>query len=155
MDETDDPEALRRLKELEAIDAIRQRFTLAEALSVLEVGRSTCYERKRRLREEPGSAPEPSEEPPRAAVDDGGREAGVLEVQDAPPPSPRSPPLAAARPVPARCARTVCPSRPERDCPAEQPNSRTAEQPNSYLVAPADSVVLYVRHRAEQVGCPS
>ena len=29
VDETDDTEALRRLKELEAIDAIRQRFTLA------------------------------------------------------------------------------------------------------------------------------
>ena len=52
VDETDDPEALRRLKELEAIDAIRQRFTLEEALSALGVGRSTYYERKRRLREE-------------------------------------------------------------------------------------------------------
>ena len=52
VDGTDDPEALRRLKELEAIDAIRQRFTLAEALSALGVGRSMCYERKRRLRQE-------------------------------------------------------------------------------------------------------
>ena len=33
MDETDDPEALWRLKEPEAIDAVRRRFTLAEALS--------------------------------------------------------------------------------------------------------------------------
>ena len=31
---------------------MRERFTLAEALSMLEVGRSTCCERKRRLREE-------------------------------------------------------------------------------------------------------
>ena len=52
VDETDDPEALRRLKQLEAIDRMRERFTLAEALSALEVGRSTCCERKRRLREE-------------------------------------------------------------------------------------------------------
>ena len=47
VDETDDPEALRRLMELEAIDAIRRWFTLAEALSALGVGRSTHYERKR------------------------------------------------------------------------------------------------------------
>ena len=52
VDETDGPEALRRLKQLEAIDRMRERFTLAEALSALEVGRSTCCERKRRLREE-------------------------------------------------------------------------------------------------------
>ena len=52
VDETDDPEALRRLMELEAIDAIRRWFTLAEALSAPGVGRSTHYERKRRLREE-------------------------------------------------------------------------------------------------------
>ena len=52
VDETDDPEALRRLKQLEAIDRMRERFTLAEALSALELGRSTYYERKRRLREE-------------------------------------------------------------------------------------------------------
>ena len=58
VDGTDDPEALRRLKELEAVDAIRQRLTLAEALSALGVGRSTCYEGS-------GSAHQPSEEPPR------------------------------------------------------------------------------------------
>ena len=52
VDETDHPEALRRLKQLEAIDRMRERFTLAEALSMMEVGRSTYYERKRRLREE-------------------------------------------------------------------------------------------------------
>ena len=52
VDETDDPEPLRRLKELEAIDRMRERFTLAEALSALGVGRSTYYERKRRLRGE-------------------------------------------------------------------------------------------------------
>ena len=39
--ERDDPEAQRRLKRLEAIDRMRERFTLAEALSALEVGRST------------------------------------------------------------------------------------------------------------------
>ena len=38
VDGTDDPEALRRLKELEAIDAIQRRFTLAEALSALGWG---------------------------------------------------------------------------------------------------------------------
>ena len=48
----DHPEALRRLKQLEAVDRMRERFTLAEALAALELGRSTCYERKRRLREE-------------------------------------------------------------------------------------------------------
>ena len=48
----DDPEALRRLKQLEAIDRMRERLTLAEALSALELGRSTYYARKRRLREE-------------------------------------------------------------------------------------------------------
>ena len=52
VDETDHPEALRRLKQLEAIDRMRERFTLAEALSAPELGRSTYYERKRRLREE-------------------------------------------------------------------------------------------------------
>ena len=52
MDETDHPEALQRLKQLEAIDRMRERFTLAEALSALELGRSMYYERKRRLREE-------------------------------------------------------------------------------------------------------
>ena len=52
VDETNDAEALRRLKELEAVDRMRGRFTLAEALSALEVDRSTYYERKRRLREE-------------------------------------------------------------------------------------------------------
>ena len=52
VDETDNAEALRRLKELEAVDRMRERFTLAEALSALGVGRSTYYERKRRLREE-------------------------------------------------------------------------------------------------------
>ena len=35
VDQTDDPEALRRLKQLEAIDRMRERFTLAEALSAL------------------------------------------------------------------------------------------------------------------------
>ena len=81
VDETDDPEALRRLKQLEAIDRMRERFTVAEALSAPELGRSTYYERKRRLREEgregAGSAQQPPEEPLRAAVDEGGREAGA------------------------------------------------------------------------------
>jgi len=81
VDETDDPEALRRLKELEAIDAIRQRFTLAEALSALGVGAEHVLRAQaaaaRGEREWPGSAQQPSEEPPRAAVDDGGREAGA------------------------------------------------------------------------------
>ena len=52
VDETNNAEALRRLKELEAVDRMRERFTLAESLSALGVGRSTYYERKRRLREE-------------------------------------------------------------------------------------------------------
>ena len=33
VDETDDAEALRRLKELEAVDRMREHFTLSEALS--------------------------------------------------------------------------------------------------------------------------
>ena len=52
VDETNDAEALRRLKELEAADRMRERFTLSESLSALGVGWSMCYDRKRRLREE-------------------------------------------------------------------------------------------------------
>ena len=52
VDETNNAEALRRLKELEAADRMRERFTLSESLSAPGVGRSTCYERKRCLREE-------------------------------------------------------------------------------------------------------
>ena len=52
VDETNNAEALRRLKELEAADRMRERFTLSESLSAPGVGRSTYYERKRRLREE-------------------------------------------------------------------------------------------------------
>ena len=52
VDETDDAEALRRLRELEGIDRIRKEVGLAEALAAFGVGRSTYYERRKRLREE-------------------------------------------------------------------------------------------------------
>ena len=102
VDGPDDPEALRRLKELEAIDAIRQRFTLAEALGV---GRSTCYERKRRLREEGARGLVPRSSRPKshplAAVDDGGRQggAGAVPLQRRPKAGPEAPEAAILAPA--------------------------------------------------------
>ena len=49
VDGTDDPEALRRLRIVEGVDRMRERFTAAEAAEAFEVSRTTCYEWRRRL----------------------------------------------------------------------------------------------------------
>ena len=50
VDGTDDPEALRRLRIVEGVDRMRERFTAAEAAEAFEVSRATYYEWRRRLR---------------------------------------------------------------------------------------------------------
>ena len=47
---TDDPEALRRLRIVEGVDLMRERFTAAEAAEAFGVSRATYYMWRRRLR---------------------------------------------------------------------------------------------------------
>ena len=51
VDETDDAEAHRRLSILEGIEAMRERFSAAEACRIMQVSRATYYEWRRRLKE--------------------------------------------------------------------------------------------------------
>ena len=51
VDGTDDAEARRRLSILKGIDAMRERFTAAEACRAFEVSRATYYEWRKRLKE--------------------------------------------------------------------------------------------------------
>ncbi len=49
VDGTEDPEALRRLRIVEGVDRMRERFTAAEAAEAFEVSRATYHEWRRRL----------------------------------------------------------------------------------------------------------
>ena len=51
VDGTDDPEALRRLRVVEGVDRMRERFTAAAAARAFGVSRATYCEWRRRLRE--------------------------------------------------------------------------------------------------------
>lgn len=51
VDETDDAEARRRLSIVEGVEAMRERFTAAEACRAFDVSRATYYEWRRRLKE--------------------------------------------------------------------------------------------------------
>ncbi len=55
MDETDDPDAVRRLWIVEGVDRMGERFTAVEAAGTFGVSRATYCEWRRRLWESEGA----------------------------------------------------------------------------------------------------